>query len=91
MFGNKKDSPLIDTLIYFGGIIGPVMTVPQLYKIWSTKNATGVSFISWAAYAIGSAFWVWYGITHKQKPLIITYGLFLIIEILIVIGTFLFS
>lgn len=91
MDNNKTSSHLIDKLIYIGGILGPIMTLPQLFKIWLEKNATGVSMISWFAYAIGSAFWIWYGLTNKQKPVIFAYSIFLIIEIFIIIGTLIYG
>lgn len=84
-------SPLIDKLIYFGGIAGPLATLPQVLKIWINKDATGVSITSWAAYAVGSAFWIWYGLQHKQRPLVFAYSLFFIIEALIIVGTFLYG
>ena len=87
----SNNSPIIDKLIYFGGVLGPLMTLPQLFKIYFEKNATGVSAISWFAYAVGSSFWVWYGLTHKQKPLIFSYSIFLVIEILIIIGVFIYG
>lgn len=91
MLQKNSNSPLINKLIYVGGILGPLTTIPQLYKIWIGKNASGVSVISWGAYAVGSAFWVWYGITNKQRPLVFTYSLFLVVEIMIIIGTFLYG
>ena len=36
----------IDKAIYVIGIFGPIMTIPQLYKIYIDQNATGVSTIS---------------------------------------------
>lgn len=88
---NRKNSLIIDKLIYLGGILGPLMTLPQLFKIWFDRNATGVSAISWSAYAVGSTFWIWYGIEHKQKPLIFTYAIFLVIEVFIILGTLVYS
>ena len=43
----NKWKRLMDKLIYAVGIFGPVMTIPQLTKIWLDKNAAGVSAISW--------------------------------------------
>jgi len=88
---NDQHSPIIDKLIYLGGILGPLMTLPQLLKIWIGKNAVGVSAISWFAYAVGSSFWIWYGLHHKQKPIVFTYTIFLVIEVLIIIGAFVYG
>lgn len=76
----------MDKAIYVVGIAGPIMTLPQVMKIWVEKNATGVSLISWASYLIFAVFWLVYGIMHKEKPIILTFSGWLILELLIVAG-----
>ena len=34
---------LMDKLIWIFGIVGPILTIPQILKIWVDKNASGVS------------------------------------------------
>lgn len=76
----------MDKAIFFVGIAGPIMTIPQFTKIWIEKNAAGVSLTSWSAYAIISLCWLTYGIVHNEKPIIVTYASWFIIETCIVIG-----
>ncbi len=76
----------LDKFIYFVGISGPIMTFPQLLKIWVEKDASGVSLISWSWYLMTAFVWLIYAIVYKEKPLIVTYVLWIIIEIFIVIG-----
>ncbi|KKR09139.1 MAG: MtN3 and saliva related transmembrane protein [Parcubacteria group bacterium GW2011_GWC1_39_29] len=82
---------IADNLIYLGGILGPIVTIPQLIEIWLNKNASGVSVISWIAYLVGAMFWLFYGLVHREKPIIFTYGVWIVIDILIVIGTIIYS
>ncbi|MFW5746020.1 MAG: SemiSWEET family transporter [Nanoarchaeota archaeon] len=70
---------------------GPIMTIPQLCKIWVEKNAAGVSAVSWIAYLVTAFFWLTYGIMHKEKPIIFTYSGWIIIEVFIIIGTFVYG
>ena len=77
---------LMDKLIYIVGVIGPIMTIPQLMNVWVDKNISGVSAITFATYFITSIFWISYGIMHKEKPIIFIYGCWLIIHFLIVLG-----
>jgi uncharacterized protein with PQ loop repeat len=81
----------MDKLIYAGGLLAPIVTIPQLYKIWIEKNAAGVSVISWSAFLIAAIFWITYGVAHKTKPIIFVYSILAIIEILIIIGTLLYA
>jgi uncharacterized protein with PQ loop repeat len=81
----------MDKAIYVVGIIGPIMTIPQLTKIWVEKNAAGVSVISWAAYLVTGIFWFIYAMMHKEKPLIMTYAIWIVLEIFIVVGTLMYG
>ena len=81
----------MDKLIYVVGIIGVIMTLPQLTKIWMEKNASGVSIVSWGAYAILAIFWIIYGVMHKEKPIILTYSAWFVIDTLIVIGLLIYG
>ena len=75
----------IDNLIYIAVILGPIMTVPQLYSIWVMKQ-NGVSIISWVAYLIIACLWLFYGLRHKSMPIILVQMLWIIIDAAIIIG-----
>ena len=88
---NAKFEKFMDKTIYFVGIFGPLMTIPQLIKIFYEKNAVGVSAISWLGYSIAALFWISYGIMHKEKPIIFTYLLWFVLDIVIVIGALIYG
>lgn len=71
---------LMDKLIYLVGVIGPIMTVPQLYEVWSKKAANSLSLVTWASWTVLSCFWLVYAIMHKSWPLIISEILWVIVE-----------
>lgn len=81
----------MDTAIYFAGIFGPLMTLPQLFNIWVLKNAEGVSILSWIGLLCGALFWLVYAILHKEKPLILTYSSWIFFEIMIIIGILIYG
>jgi MtN3 and saliva related transmembrane protein len=82
---------LLDKSAYFIGIVGPVMTIPQLLKVWIEQNAAGVSLISWVAYLFTALFWLTYAITHKEKPLIFMYSLWILVKIPLIIGIIIYG
>ena len=82
-----KLKKLFDDLVYFVGIMGPLMTIPQITKIWLEKDASGVSALSWFSYLITAIIWLFYGIIHQEKPIILTNTLWIILDIIIVTGT----
>ncbi len=87
----RSSFKIINILAYIGGLLGPVVTIPQLIEIWVGRNASGVSLLSWVAYLIGAVFWFAYGIIHKERLLVISYGLWIAIDTLLVLGIILYS
>lgn len=81
----KKQKDLIDHLIYVAAYLQPFMTLPQVYVIW-VKHDTGSSLITWGAYLFFSVIWFLYALKIKDKPLLITYVLWLIFESSVVLG-----
>jgi uncharacterized protein with PQ loop repeat len=67
------------------------MNIPQLTTIWIDKHVSGVSVITWIGFLLGSSFWLCYGVVHKEKPIILTNGLYVIIQFFIVLGLFLYG
>lgn len=86
----NKAKRFMDKAIYVVGIIGPLMTIPQLAKIWIEKNASGVSAASWTAYTVCAIFWLIYGFMHREKPIIITYAVWLLLDAAIIVGVALY-
>ena len=86
----EKLKRLMENLIYIVAIAGPIISLAQVYEIWYFKNAAGVSLITWTGYFFGSFVWLAYGIIHKEKPLILNGILWIFVNGLIVIGTFIY-
>lgn len=82
---------ILDKLIYVVGIFGPVMTLPQVYTIWISQNASGVSMISWCAYLFTALAWLAYGVFHNVKPIIFSNIIWVILDLIIILGVFRFG
>jgi uncharacterized protein with PQ loop repeat len=82
---------LLDSLVFFVALMSVIMTIPQALDIWTSKNATGVSLVSWSAYTIASAFWVIYGIIHRENLIIAIYSLFALLNFAVVAGIILYG
>lgn len=81
----------LDRIIYIVAIIGPLMALPQLNKIWFLKDATGVSFLSWFLFGIVNLIWLFYGLVHKEKPIIVANMMWVIIDFSIAVGIVIYS
>ncbi|MBU2633906.1 MAG: hypothetical protein KJ674_01545 [Nanoarchaeota archaeon] len=82
---------LVDKGVVIFGIFAQLMTIPQLLKIWLSKNATGVSLVSWIAYTIHAIFFLFYGMVHKDKNIMAIYISWTILDILIIIGILIYG
>ena len=78
----KKTKDPFDEIIYFFAFAAPIFELPQLYAIFSAHSAKNVSPITWGFFTLASFAWLAYAIRHKLKPLIVSYSLFFVIEII---------
>lgn len=94
---NKKDSSkkkrvvLLDKIVLALAFIAPFFEIPQLFEIFSKKSAENVSIITWGFFALMAIPWFIYGIIHKEKPIIVLYLLWFLIDSTIVIGILMYS
>jgi uncharacterized protein with PQ loop repeat len=44
-----------------------LMTVPQVFTIWVSHQAAGVSILSWSAYLLSAFLWFWHGLRSGDK------------------------
>lgn len=73
-------------ILYFFTVATPLFEIPQAVTIYSNHSAKDVSFLTWSFFIIDNLVWMAYGYRKKMKPLVITSILYLIIEIVVVIG-----
>ena len=86
-----KVKKVLEFMIYFVGFLGTILTIPQAYRIWTTQDAAGDAIISWLALTLFTPFWIFYGILHKKRSLIMTYLVWFVINALVVIGIWIFG
>jgi len=79
-----------DRVVYAAGILHPIMTIPQIYAVWSSQNPAGVSLVSWCFYLLGAAAWTVYGIIHHEKPIIFANASLVLVNSLVVLGVLLY-
>lgn len=63
-----------------------LMTVPQIYEIWTTRQAAGVSVLSWSAYWISAFVWFAYGIRKGDRNIYLPCVGWLLLDGAVVVG-----
>jgi len=82
----KKAPKLIDKIIYIAAVLEPALVIPQILRIFSTREADGVSLSTWVGFEVMTAIWLWYSAEHKQKMVFLYSVLFFIVQGLVIIG-----
>ena len=77
---------IVDKACLIFSVIMPLTTIPQIHLIYTEKHANGVSLLMWILYCIGVIPFLCYGILHKERQLIILNTLWLIAQIIVIIG-----
>ncbi len=77
---------ILEFLIYGVGLLGTVAALPQAYRIWFLKDVAGLSLFSWISLALFAPFWILYGLLHKKKSLVMTYVVWFMISLVIILG-----
>lgn len=90
LINNKRFKHFIDRSIYFVGIFGVLVIFPQIYKIWIEKDL-GVSLTTWVGFLFAALFWLFYGLIHKEKPIIFTNLAVISADLMVVIGVLIFK
>jgi uncharacterized protein with PQ loop repeat len=81
----------LDKLTFAVGIIGPFTVLPQIYSIFSMQSAKGVSLTTWLLIFIVTFPWILYGIAHKEKSIIISFILWEVVNLAVVVGVLLYG
>jgi len=76
----------IDKIVAVTAIVYPLTLLPQLYTIYSTQSAAGVSLITWSLLLLFTIPLVAYAFFHHDNKLKIMYCAFLVIYVFIVAG-----
>ena len=81
----------INRIIIVVAALQPLGTIPQIIAVYSHRDASSISISSWLIYIVFDMLWLWYGISERQKAVIVSAVLFTIVEGLVAIGGFMYG
>ncbi len=82
---------LLDRVVFAAGIVGPVLTLPQIVLIYTNHDASGISAMSWFGWAALNVVWILYGLVHREPPIVMTYSFWFIANSTVAIGAVLYG
>lgn len=87
----KQLIAILDLVIYPIGFLGILAAIPQVVEIWILHNAHGVSVLSWSCWAVLSFFWTLYGLAHKAPAISLINGIWVLINLTVALGAYLYA
>lgn len=87
----KKLAYFIEHTIYFFSIIGPIMTFPQVLKIYLEKDVAGLSLITWSSYLLLAIFWLAYGVLIGNRPIVLANVFWIAMHAFIITGILIYG
>ncbi len=82
---------LLDKLTFVVGVVGPFTVLPQVYAIFSTQSAAGVSLLTWSLIFLMTLPWIAYGAAHGNKLIVTCFTLWGSFDLLVVVGVLLYG
>ncbi|MFT3830311.1 MAG: SemiSWEET transporter [Opitutaceae bacterium] len=61
--------------------------VPQVVRLWRTRNAEGISLVTFSAFSVGVALWLAYGVIMEAWPIILSNATTLVLAFAIIVLT----
>jgi len=81
----------LDLVAYVFIGVGIFFAVPQVIEIYDSKDASGVSLMTWAGWSGSAIFWIFYGWYRRIRPIFIGSFFKLALNLMIVYGVVLYG
>jgi len=89
----KQRNPreLVDNMMIVVGIVASLSSLPQVLKIWQTQSVASISLTTYLIAAASVLAWLAYGVYIKNKPLIYTTSVTIVINFIVIIQIFIYG
>ena len=75
----------------FMSIATMVMTIPQVWTIWASHQAAGVSTWSWGAYLVSAALWLAYGLERHDRAIYLPCIGWIALDAAVIVGALIYA
>lgn len=84
----ERANRLIETGMTLVGLMGSLVTIPQIIKVFITHpaHASALSLATWGGYWLIGILWIAYGFHFKKKAILISNSVYLLMYTLVIIG-----
>ncbi|MCI0402086.1 MAG: hypothetical protein L0212_01000 [Acidobacteria bacterium] len=68
-----------------------LMTIPQVLTIWLSRQAAGVSIVSWGAYLVSAVVWLWYGLQKRDQNIYLPCIGWIVLDSAVIVGVLVYG
>ena len=76
----------LERILRMLSVVTMLMTVPQVFAVWTSQGPSGVSLISWTAYLVSAALWLVYGLRKRDPTIYLACIGWIVLDVAIVAG-----
>lgn len=87
----KDEKRLINRVCSVFAVLMPLTTLPQIYLLYSSKDAAGLSLAMWVLYSIGCIPFLLFGYLYKHTQLIVLNIMWMIVQAVMIAGIVMYS
>jgi uncharacterized protein with PQ loop repeat len=80
----------LERVLRASSVVTMLMTVPQVLAIWLSRNAGGVSLVSWVAYLFSACLWFVYGLRKRDPTIYLACVGWILLDVAVVVGTIIY-
>lgn len=80
-----------DRLLNGLSIFTLLMTIPQVLTVWVSRQAAGVSILSWSAYLISAVVWFWYGLRKGDRNIYLPCVGWILLDAAVIAGAWVYG
>jgi uncharacterized protein with PQ loop repeat len=81
----------LELLIYVAAFVGPLVLLPQVLNIYTTRETSGLFLPTWIMFGVLNFIWILYGRAHGEKPIIIANTALMVLNFSTAMGIVLFG
>ena len=87
---DPSNSP-VEKILPWLSVLTMMMTVPQIWTIWTQHSAAGVSLLSWGTYLLVACVWFVHGLKKRDKTIYLACIGWIALDLAVVIGVVLYG
>lgn len=85
------DKKQLERFALVAGIVQPLITLPQIVTIYTSKSAEDVSLLTWIGYLIFGLIFLLYGLVFKLRPIWAGQIMWVTMQCTVVVGIILYK